>query len=186
VRRLIASGVGALIALVLVSPAATAAGTGRVACPLQPGNPSGGDVQWAFTDSGRPAGNTVKSSYVHGRGNWTKGKARGTACTTDSLKAHAGVRDLVLRVSGKSKLTGRVKQNGVQGVRLVLGVKVHASDDKACAAGTAGKIRLFASYGSVHRDAMRIVFGSHCTGHNFSYRGSSLHVYIARHGGQVT
>ncbi|MEA2146539.1 MAG: hypothetical protein QOG59_2126 [Solirubrobacteraceae bacterium] len=177
-------GLGALVALLLVVSAASAKST-QVVCPLAPGSPSGGDVQWAFSDSGRPAGNAVKSSYVHGRGSWTSGRATGTACTTDSPTKGGGVRDLVLAVSGRSKLTGRVTQGGLLGVRLVLGVKVRASDAKHCAKGATGTITLFASYYSVHRDTMQIHFSSRCTGHNLSYRGSSLHVYIARHGAQV-
>ena len=177
-------GLGALVALLLVVSAADARSS-QVACPLAPGSPSGGDVQWAFSDSGRPAGNTVKSSYVHGRGNWTSSRATGTACATDSPTKGGGVRDLVLAVSGKSKLTGRVTQGGLLGVRLVLPVKVRASDAKHCAKGATGTITLFASYYSVHRDTMQIHFSSRCTGHNLSYSGSALHVYIARHGAQV-
>ncbi len=142
-------------------------------------------MQWAFSDSGRPAGNTIKSSYVHGRGSWTNGRATGTACTMDSTAQTASVRDLVLTVSGKSKLTGRVTENHLPGVRVILGVKVRASDDQSCPQGSTGTITLFASYYSVHRDTMQVHFGSRCAGHNLSYSGSSLHVYIARHGAQV-
>ena len=165
-RGFAAWGLGALVALLLAVPAG--AKSGNVACPLQPGAPSGGDVQWAFSDSGRPVGNAVKA-----------------ACTTDSLTKGGGVRDLVLAVSGKSKLTGRVIQGGLLGVRLVLPVKVRATDDRACTKGVTGTITLFASYYSVHRDTMQIHFDSRCTGHNRSYSGSALHVYIARHGAQV-
>jgi hypothetical protein len=175
--------VGALVSLVLV-PAGVAK-SGQVACPLRPGPPAGGDVQWAFSDSGRPSGHAVKSSYVHGRGSWTSGRATGAVCTMDSPTQRGSVRDLVLGVSGKAKLTGRVTQNGLLGVRLVLRVKVRASDDTACAQGATGVITLFASYYSVHRDAMQIKFSSACTGHNLSYSGSALHVYIARNGAQV-
>lgn len=175
---------GVLVALLLAVPAS--AKSGHVTCPLQPGAPSGGDVQWAFSDSGRPVGNAVTASYVHGRGSWTSGRATGTACATDSLSKGGGVRDLVLAVGGKSKLTGRVTQGGLPGVRLVLPVKVSASDDKACAKGATGTMTLFASYYSVHRDTMQIQFNSRCTGHDRSYSGSDLHVYIARHGAQVT
>jgi hypothetical protein len=185
VRSFAACVSGALAALILAVSAATAE-SGQVTCPLHPGSPSGGNVQWAFSDSGRPAGSAVKSSYVHGRGSWTSGRATGTACTTDSLTGNGSVRDLVLAVSGHSKLTGRVTQNGLQGVRIVLAVKVRASDDTACAMGATGTITLFASYYSVHRDTMRIRFSFRCTGHNLSYGGPTLHVYIARHGAQVT
>jgi hypothetical protein len=175
---------GALVALVIgVSPAA--AKSGPVACPLQPGVPSGGDVQWAFSDSGRPVGNAVRSSYTHGRGSWTSGRATGTACTTDSPTKRGGVRDLVLAVSGTSKLTGQVTQGGLLGVRMVLPVTVRASDDKNCATGATGTITLFASYFSVHDDTMQIQFSSRCTGHNLNYSGTALHVYIARQGAQV-
>ena len=182
-RGFAAWGLGALVALLLVVSVASA--SGQVTCPLAPGSPSGGDVQWAFSDSGRPVGNAVKSSYVHGRGSWASGRATGTACTTASPTNGGGVRDLVLAASGKSKLTGRVTQAGLLGVRLVLPVKVRASDDKACATGATGTITLFASYYSVHRDTMQTHFNSRCTGHNQSYNGSALHVYIARHGAQV-
>jgi hypothetical protein len=177
-------GLAALLAL-LVGVSAAAAQSGQVTCPLAPGSPSGGDVQWAFSDSARPVGNAVKASYVHGRGNWTSGRATGTACTTDSPASGGAVRDLVLAVSGRSKLTGRVTQGGLLGVRMVLTVKVRASDGKRCVKGATGTITLFASYYSVHRDTMRIQFSSRCTGHNLSYSGSALQVFIARHGAQV-
>jgi hypothetical protein len=182
-RVVAAWGLSALVALLVALPAS--AKSGHVACPLQPGGPSGGDVQWAFSDSGRPIGNAVRASYVHGRGSWTSGRATGTVCPTDSLTKGGGVRDLVLAVGGKSKLTGRVTQGGLLGVRLVLPAKVRTSDDKACATGATGTITLFASYYSVHRDTMQIHVNSHCTGHNRTYSGSALHVYIARHGAQV-
>ena len=171
-------GLSALVAL-LLGVAAAAAKPGQVSCPLQPGSPSGGAVQWAFSDSGRPVGNAVKSAYVHGRGNWKSGRATGTACATDSRTNGGGERDVVLTVSGRSKLTGRVTQGGLLGVRIVLPMKVRASDDKPCADGATGTITLFASYYSVHRDTMNIRFSSRCTEHNLSYGGSALHVYIA-------
>jgi len=174
----------AVVALSLAVSAATAE-PGQVVCPISPGAPSGGDVQWAFSDSGRPAGNTIKSSYVHGRGSWTNGHATGTVCATDSPTKTGVVRDLVLAVGGQSKLTGRVMENGLLGVRMVLPVKVNASDDMTCATGATGTITLFASYYSVHRDTMQIHFSARCTGHNLSYSGPALHVYIARHGAQV-
>jgi len=67
----------------------------------------------------------------------------------------------------------------------VLPVKVRASDDMTCGTGAIGTITLFASYYSVHRDTVQIHFSGRCTGHNLSYSGSALHVYIARHGAQV-
>jgi len=182
-KRIAVWGVVALVTVVVVS--AAPAKSAQVACPLPPGSPAGGDVQWAFSDSGRPSGNTVKSSYVHGRGSWTSGRATGTVCTMDSPTNKGGVRDLVLGVSGKSKLTGRVTQSGLLGVRLVFRVKVRASDDMTCGQGVTGTITLFASYYSVHRDTMQIQLSSRCTGHNLSYSGSALHVYIARDGAQV-
>ena len=182
-RGFAAWGVAALVVLLVAVPAG--AKPGKVACPLAPGAPSGGDVQWAFSDSGLPVGNAVRTSYVHGRGSWTSARATGTVCTSDSLRKGSGVRDLVLTVGGTSKLTGRVTQSGLLGVRLVLPVKVSASNDVACAKGATGTITLFASYYSVHRDTMQIQFESQCTGHNRSYSGSALDVYIARHGAQV-
>ncbi len=182
-RAFTAWGMGVVVSLLLGATAS--AKPTHVACPLRPGLPSGGDVQWAFSDSARPVGNAIASSYVHGRGNWTSGRAAGSACTTDSLRKGGGVRDLVLAVSGRSKLTGRVSQGGLLGVRLVLPISVRASDDPRCVKGASGTITLFASYYSVHRDTVQIHFGSRCADHNLSYRGSGVHVYIARHGRQV-
>jgi hypothetical protein len=182
-RGFAAWGLGALVALLLAVPAS--AKSGQAVCPLHPGAPSGGDVQWAFSDSGRPVGNAIKASYVHGRGNWTSGHATGTACTTESPTNGGGVRDLVLAASGTSKLTGRITQDGLLGVRLVLPVNVRASDDKACANGATGTLTLFASYYSVRRDTMQMHFNSRCAGRDRSYSGSALHVYIARHGAQA-
>jgi hypothetical protein len=183
-RGFVAGGLGTLVALLLVAVPAGAK-SGNAACPLAPGAPSGGDVQWAFSDSGRPVGHAVTTSYVHGRGSWTRARATGTACTSDAVKKGGGVRHLVLAVGGKPKLTGRVTQGGLLGVRLVLPVKVRASDDKACAMGATGTITLFASYYSVHRDTMQTQFSASCDGHNRTYSGSALDVYIARHGAQV-
>jgi hypothetical protein len=177
-------GLAALVVLSFAVSGAIAA-SGQVVCPLAPGAPSGGDVQWAFSDSGRPAGNVIKSSYVHGRGSWTNGRPTGTVCATDSPTKTGVVRDLVLAAGGQSKLTGRVMENGRLGVRIVLPVKVRASDDMTCTTGTTGTITLFASYYSVHRDTMRIQFGARCAGHNLTYSSPGLHVYIARHGAQV-
>jgi hypothetical protein len=83
-RGFAAWGLGTLVVLLLAVPAG--ARSGNATCPLAPGAPSGGDVQWAFSDSGRPVGNEISTSYVHGRGNWTSARATGTACTTDALK----------------------------------------------------------------------------------------------------
>ncbi len=182
-RAFVAWGLGALVVLLLAGPAG--AKSGKVVCPIAPGSPSGGDVQWAFSDSGPPVGNAVKSSYIHGRGNWTRARATGTSCATDALRSGGGARHLVLAVGGKSKLTGRVTQGGLLGVRLILPVRVRATDDTACAKGAVGTITLFASYYSVHRDTMQIHFSSGCVGHDRSYGGSALDVYIARHGAQV-
>lgn len=177
-------GSGALVAL-LAAAATAGAKPGTVNCPISDGTPTGGDVQWAFTDSGLPNGHAIRSSYVHGRGHWTSGRATGTGCTLDFLKQTAGQRDLVLTISGKSKLTGRVTQGGLLGVRIVLPIKVRASDDPKCAKGAIGTVTLFASYYSIHKDTMKVHLGPRCTGHNFSYSGSKVHVYIARHGAQV-
>ncbi len=91
----------------------------------------------------------------------------------------------MLTIAGKAKLSPKVTELGLLGVRLVLPVRVSASDDSACAAGTGGTVTLFASYYAIHRDSLKLHFAAGCAGHNFTYRGSRLHVLIARHGAQV-
>ncbi len=187
VRALAAWVCSILVATAVIAAAAGAKPAGPASCPLKPGvAPTGGDVQWAFTESGPPTGKRhgISTSYTHGRGNWTSGRATGKACGQDKLTAGAQ-RNLVLAVTGKSKLTGRVKQFGLLGVRLVLPLRVSASDDSACPVGSRGTATLFASYFSIHRDSVALHFGPHCTGHNHNFGGSQLHVLITRHGAQV-
>ncbi len=192
-RAVYAPGVRALVAgACLAATAVIAAGAAakpaaQASCPLKPGgSPSGGDVQWAFSQSGAPTDKhpKIKSSYTHGRGNWTSGKTTGKACSQDTLSKGAP-RNLVFSAAGKAKLTGRVTQSGLLGVRLVVPLRVSASDDSACAPGTRGTATLFASYFSIHHDTLSLHFGKGCTGHNHRYGGSSMHVLITRHGAQV-
>jgi hypothetical protein len=175
-----------LAASAVIAAGATASPTTHASCPLKAGLPTGGDVQWAFTESGAPSDKHkgIKTSYTHGRGNWTSGKTTGKACSQDTLTKGPG-RNLVLSAAGKAKLTGRVTQSGLLGVRLVVPLKVSASDDSACAVGTRGTVTLFASYFSVHRDTAALHFAKACADHDHHFSGSSLHVLITRHGAQV-
>ncbi len=176
---------GVLATTVVVAAGAAAKPAVRASCPLKAGSPSGGDVQWAFTETGPPSGkHGVRSSYTHGRGNWTTGRATGKACSQDSL-IKGPSRNLVLIVAGNAKLSPHVTELGLPGVRLALQVRITASDDRACLAGTRGTVTLFASYYAIHRDSLKLHFAAGCAAHNLTYRGSRLHVLIARHGAQV-
>jgi hypothetical protein len=186
VRALVAGACSILAASTLIAAGAAAAPTTHASCPLKPGTPTGGDVQWGFTESGAPSDQHkgIKTSYTHGRGNWTSGRTTGKACSQDTL-TKGPARNLVLSAAGKAKLTGRVTQSGLLGVRLVVPLKVSASDDSACAVGTRGTVTLFASYFSVHRDTAALHFAKPCADHDHHFSGSSLHVLITRHGAQV-
>ncbi|MDQ6606339.1 MAG: hypothetical protein M3Z06_07320 [Actinomycetota bacterium] len=186
-RALVVCACGTLAATVLIAAGAAAKPSPHAPCPLKPGVlPTGGDVQWAFSETGAPSDSHkgIKTSYTHGRGNWTSGKTTGQACSQDTL-SKGPARNLVFSAAGKAKLTGRVTQSGLLGVRLVVPLRVSASDDGACAVGTRGTATLFASYFSVHHDTLALHFGKGCAGHNHRYGGSSLHVLITRHGAQV-
>jgi hypothetical protein len=187
VKALVACVCCVLATTVVVAAGAVAKPGDRALCPLKAGSPSGGDVQWAFTETGHPSGKHagIRSSYIHGRGNWTAGRAIGKACSQDSL-SKGPARNLVLTVAGKAKLSPKVTELGLLGVRLVLPVRVSASDDTACPARTRGTLTLFASYYAIHRDSLKLHFAAGCAGHNLTYRGSRLHVLIARHGVQVS
>jgi hypothetical protein len=184
VRAQIASGI--LAATLVIAAAAAAKPADRALCPLKTGSPSGGDVQWAFTETGPPSGTHrgISSSYTHGRGNWTGGRATGKACNADS-PTKGPSRNLVLAVAGRAKLSPRVTELGLLGVGLVLPVRVSASDDPACATGTRGTATLFASYYAIHRDSLSLHFAAGCADHDHSYGGPRLHVLIARDGAQV-
>jgi hypothetical protein len=186
VKTLAAYACGMLAATVIVAGGAAAKPANRALCPLKTGSPSGGDVQWAFTETGPPSDTHrgISTSYTHGRGSWTRGRATGTACSQDSPTAGPS-RNLVLAAAGKAKLSPKVTQFGLLGVRLVVPVRVSASDDRACAAGTRGTATLFASYFAVHRDSLSLHFSGGCADHDHRYSGSKLHVLIARHGAQV-
>jgi hypothetical protein len=167
-------------AIATTAPAAPSS----AACPLKPNvAPRGGDVQWAFAESSTPS--KLAFSYTHGRGNWTAGRASGTACHEDWSDPRFK-HNVVISVRGPAHLATRVKHRGVLGVALTLPLRVSKSDDAgACPVGTRGTAALFASYHEVHRDSLRIAFGGRCPGSSGSFSGSQLHVLIARSGHQV-
>lgn len=156
-------------------------------CPIRAGSPSGGSVQWAFTESGPPSGSHpgIASSYTHGRGNWSGGHASGTACHEDGLTGGHGSRELVLKIVGSARLSPGITRMGLRGVALELKGTVSASSDPACATGTHGTVTLFASYYSVHRDSLQLRFTGGCSDHDHAYTGSQLHVLLTRNGAQV-
>jgi hypothetical protein len=143
-------------------------------------------VQWAFTETGPPSGRHpgISSSYTHGRGNWTAGRATGTVCSEDSPITGPS-RNLVLTVAGKAKLSPGITELGLPGVGLVLPVRVSASDDSGCPGGTRGTVTLFDSYHAIHRDSVSLHFAAACAIHDHRYGGSQLKVLITRHGAQV-
>lgn len=156
-------------------------------CPIGAGSPSGGSVQWAFTETGPPSGAHpgIASSYTHGRGNWSGGHATGTACHEDSLTGGHGSRELVLKIAGSAKLSPGITRMGLPGVGLELKGTVSASNDPECATGTHGTVTLFASYHSIHSDSLQLRFTGGCADHDHTYTGSQLHVLITRGGAQV-
>jgi len=185
VRALVVWGC-VVAATAVIAAAAGAKPADRAQCPLTTGLPSGGDVQWAFTETGAPNDRHpgISSSYTHGRGSWRGGRANGTVCSQDVL-TRGPSRNLVLGVGGPAMLTAKVTELGLLGVRLVLPVRVSASDDGTCATGTRGTVTLFASYFAIHRDSLSLHFAAPCADHNHVYTGSRLHVLIARGGAQV-
>jgi hypothetical protein len=177
----------ALIAAIVLAATAASAGASpeTVRCPASAGA-SAGAVQWEFTALGVPntPSGAVDWSWTRGRGSWNGGKASGTVCAED--RGHGiATRDLVLTASGGSVLTPHVTEHGMLGVSLVIGVRVHATDDAHCPTGTHGTITLFASYYSVHVDTIALHFTGGCGDHDHSFGGSVVHVLIARNGHQV-
>ncbi len=156
-------------------------------CPIGAGSPSGGSVQWAFTESGPPSSSHpgIASSYTHGRGSWSGGHATGTVCHEDGLTAGHGSRELVLKIAGSARLSPGIARMGLPGVALELKGTVSASNDPACTAGTHGTVTLFASYHAIHRDSLQLRFTGGCADHDHIYTGSQLHVLITRGGAQV-
>jgi hypothetical protein len=174
----------------LAAPASSSS-AGRTAssahCPIGAGSPSGGSVQWAFTESGPPSGPHagISSSYTHGRGNWSGGHATGTACHEDSLTGGHGSRELVLKITGSARLSPGITRMGLRGVALELKDTVSASSDPECTVGTHGTVTLFASYYSVHSDSLQLHFTGGCSNHDHSFTGPQLHVLLTRGGAQV-
>jgi hypothetical protein len=108
----------------------------------------------------------------------------GTICSNDSGGGAAG-RNIVLSVSGPSRLSPKIMKLGLAGVGIALPVTVSGSNDSACPAGSGGTVTLFASYYSVHRDSIVLHFSSACADHDHTFTGSIVHVLIARDGRQV-
>ncbi len=108
--------------------------------PLKPGAPSGSDVQWAFSDTGAPSHRhpVISTSYTHGRGTWPGGPATGTACSHDTLTTDPAQHDAHGR--GQPELSPGTL--GSPGMRLVLPVRISATDDSACAESTRATVTL--------------------------------------------
>ncbi len=179
----LALGISA-IAIATPAPVAVAA---KPKCPLGPNIPRSSGVQWGFSVSGPPSGphKGITSSYTHGHGTWSRGRAKGAVCHQDSGGGIPG-RHIVTRVSlVPAKLDGHVTRLGKLGVELVVPLVVTGSDDASCATGTHGSVTLFASYYDVHVDSAVLRFGAGCRAHDHTYRGASLKVLITRSGAQV-
>ncbi len=181
-----------LLAALAASGASVAAAASHkaVSCPAAATSAPAvvaGAVQWEFSEIGPPAPAvaTVSSSWTRGSGTWMGARAAGAICSSDSGPGAPG-RDIVLHVAGAAKLSPQVTRLGLLGVAITLGVTVAASDDGACAAGTAGTVALFASYYGVRRDSISLHFAAACSDHDHTYTGAAVHVLIARAGHQVS
>jgi hypothetical protein len=146
---------------------------------------SAGPVQWAFSEIGAPGAGAqgVTWSWTRGNGVWNGGRATGTICSEE--KGSFPRRELVLKVGGSSLLVPKTTRLGLLGVSVAVPVTVSATDDATCPKGTRGTITLFASYYSVHRDAIVVHFAGACTDHNQTFTGTIVKVLIARNGAQV-
>ena len=183
-RRLAALLTPAAATVAVLAPGAADA---RPTCPLGPNIPHSSGVQWGFSVSGLPAGGHkgITSSYTHGHGTWSAGRATGAVCHQEAGGGIAA-RHVVTRVArAPAKLTGHVMRLGRLGVELIVPLVVTGSDDSACAKGTRGTVTLFASYYDVHVDSARLHFAGGCSAHDHTYRGGSLKVLITRSGAQV-
>lgn len=143
-------------------------------------------MQWEFSQIGSPtpANPSVSSSWTRGSGSWSAARASGTICSNDGGGGMT-TRNLVLAVSGASKLSPQTTKLGLLGVGIVLPVSVTATNDAACPRGTAGSVTLFASYYAVHRDSIALHFAPACADHDLVFTGASVHVLIAHDGKQV-
>ena len=128
-------------------------------------------VSWAFNA-------ILTSSYLHGRGSFSGGRATGSICQQDSARSRATVH-LVLSVHGSGGSLARgITVGGTLGAQLVLPVTVSGSEDPACRVGTHGRVTLFSSYNGVHADTVSIHFNGSCATHQHFYRGSQVHVAL--------
>lgn len=156
------------------------------ACPLQPTSATPSGEAWAFTETSPPATPHpgIVSSYSHGRGSWGAGRGAGTICTEDGV-AGLPAHNLVLAVTGAAHISPQITRLGHLGTGLALNVKVAASDDHTCAAGTNGTVALFASYYQGHHDSFELRLSGGCGSYRYTYTGTQVHVLIADNGRQV-
>ena len=178
------AGAAALVPAAGASASATAVKCPAAAATAPPS--SAVAVQWEFSQIGSPtpANAAVSSSWTRGSGSWSAARASGTICSNDS-GAGMATRELVLAVSGASKLSPQSTKLGLLGVGIVLPVAVTATNDAACPRGTVGSVTLFASYYGLHRDSITLHFAPACADHDLVFTGASVHVLIARDGKQV-
>jgi hypothetical protein len=140
-----------------------------VKCPIAV---TAGAVKWAFSA-------TLPSFYIHGRGSFSSGHAKGSLCEQSSSRARASTQ-LVLGAGPRGSLARGITRAGVLGAELVLALTVTQRNAPGCPKATRGSLTLFSSYNGVHRDSVKLHLGGGCAGFSHSFSGAGVRVSLPR------
>jgi hypothetical protein len=129
---------------------------------------------WGF-HAGQPVSGAA-GAYTRGHGtiNLAAKTATGVICQVYRPRGKPD-REVVLAVGRHVIHTSHhAVRFGVAGNIMSIHVRVHASSDRGCPMGTAGRATVFASYNNVHRDSVRLTFAGACRDQQRRWTGPSV------------
>ncbi len=152
------------------SPARAAAAALTPGCgqiPIVPGIPPWGFHTGAFTG---PRGSFARG---HGDIDLAANTVSGVICQ----EKHVAGRTRAITMTVAHHLdyhSHRAVMWGFPGNVMKIHVRIRASDDPGCEAGTVGRATLFASYNGVRSDSVQFFFPPACADQNHLYHGSQV------------
>jgi len=128
---------------------------------------------WGF-HTGPPIGETGSFARGHGEINLEANTVSGILCQEDRLR-NEPTRAITMTVEHHLVYHSHYAVMwGFPGNVMKIVVRVRASNDPRCKAGTVGRATLFASYNGVRSDSVQFRFPAACRDHDHLYHGSQV------------
>jgi hypothetical protein len=133
----------------------------------------GGIPPWGF-HTGPPVGETGSFARGHGQINLDANTVSGILCQEDRHR-NQPTRAITMTVEHHLVYhSHHATMWGFPGNIMKIVLRVQASNDPKCKAGTVGRATLFASYNGVRSDSVQFFFPATCKDHDHLYHGSQV------------